>query len=107
MRQLGEWVRLIHELRELRRPEECLDDRAHRPRVYEIVERNFFGVCVNGHSLFDQARHARQTDRELIRDQLADRPNAPVAQMVDVVHMSTTLMELNEIPEDSNKVFLR
>ena len=58
---------------------------AHRARVDEIVERDLFRIGVDRHALLDQARHAGQTDRELVRDQLADRANAAVAEVIDVV----------------------
>ena len=107
MRQLGERVRLIHELRQLRRAEERLDDGAHRSRVHEIIERDLFRVGVDRHALLDQARHARQTDRELIRDQLTDRANAPVAEVIDVVHVAAAFVQLDEIAQDRDEVFLR
>jgi len=41
--QLGEGIRLIHELRQLRAAEEGLDDGAHGARVDQIVERDPLG----------------------------------------------------------------
>ena len=107
VRQLGERVRLIHELRQLRRSEERLDDRAHRARVDEVVERDLFRIGVDRHALLDQARHAGQTDRELVRDQLADRANAAVAEVIDVVRVAAALVQLDEVADDRDEIFLR
>ena len=107
MRQLGERVGLVHELRQLRRSEERLDHRAHRARVDEVVERDLLGVLVDRHALLDQPRHARQADGELVRDQLADRADAAVAQVVDVVHVAAALVQLDEVADDGDEVLLR
>ena len=107
VRQLGERIRLIHELRQLRRTEERLDHRADRARVHEIVERDLFRIGVDRHALLHQARHAGQTDRELVRDQLADRTNAAVAEVVDVVDVSAAFVQLDEVADDLDEVFLR
>src|SRR6185437_15958542 len=58
VRQLGERIRLIHELRQLRRTEERLDHRRNGARVHEIVERDLFRIGIDRHALLDQARHA-------------------------------------------------
>ena len=107
VRQFGERVGLIHELRQLRRSEERLNHRADRTRVDEIVERDFFRIGVNRHALLDQTRHAGETDRELIGDQLADRPNATVAEMVDVVDVPSSLVQFHEVANDRDEVLLR
>ena len=67
----------------------------------------FSGIGVDRHALLHQARHARQTDRELVRDQLADRADAAVAEVIDVVHVSASLVQLDEVAEDRDEVFLR
>ena len=107
VRQLGQRVGLVHELRQLRRSEERLDHRAHRARVDEIVERDLLGIGVDRHALLHQARHARQADRELVGDQLADRPDAAVAEVVDVVGVAAALVQLDEVADDRDEVFLR
>ena len=107
VRQLGERVRLVHELRQLRRSEERLDHRRDRARVHEVVERDLLGIGVDRHALLDQARHAGQADRELVRDQLADRADAPVAEVVDVVRVAASLVQLDEVADDRDEVLLR
>ena len=105
--ELGQRVGLIHELRQLGRTEERLDDGAHGPGIDEIVERDLLRVGVDAHSLLDQAGHAREADRELIGDQLADRPDPPIAEMVDVVGMTATVVEVDQVPDDRDEVLFR
>ena len=107
MRQFGERIGLIHELRQLGGSEERLNHGRDRARVHEIVERNLFRIGVDRHALFDQSRHARQPNRELIGDQLADRADTTVAQLIDIVHIAAAFMQLDELTHDLDEVFLR
>src|SRR5713226_8679555 len=75
---LGERVRLVHELRELAGPEELLD----------------------------RALHADQADAVLVLEQLAHRPDAAVAEVVDVVDLALAIFEINEVPDDLEDVLL-
>src|SRR5699024_6630309 len=73
VRQLRERVRLVHELAQLRRTEELLDDRRDSPRIDEVVDIDLVRIGDDRHALAYEACHPRQTDRELVRDQLPDR----------------------------------
>src|SRR5204862_7359122 len=96
VRQLGERIRLIHELRQLRRSEERLDHGRNRARVDEIIERDLFWIGVDRHALLYQTRHAGQADRELVRDQLANRANAAVTEVIDVVRVATSVVQFDK-----------
>ena len=88
--EAGQRVRLVHELRELRRPEELLDGRHDRADVDQRLRRDRLDV-LGGHPLADDALHAGQADPDLVLDQLADRAQAPVAEVVDVVELVAVL----------------
>ncbi|CAB4766826.1 unannotated protein [freshwater metagenome] len=77
-------VHLVHELRQLRRPEELLDRRDHRPDVDERLGRDGLDV-LGGHALTNDAFHARQADAHLVLDELAHRTDAPVCEVVLIV----------------------
>jgi hypothetical protein len=104
VRHLGERVRLVHELAELRRPEELLDHRRHRARVHQVVDVDLVRVGHDRHALAHQTRHARQAHAELVGDQLAHRAHPAVAQVVDVVGGAAPLVQLDELPEDGEHV---
>ena len=106
VRELGERVRLVHELRQLGRPEERLDHRRHRAGVDQVVERDLLGIGVDAHPLLDQPRHARQADRELVRDQLTHRADAAVAQVVDVVRVPAAVRQVDQVADDRDEVVL-
>ncbi len=82
--QLCQRVRLVHELRELRRAEKLLHDRRDRLRVDEVVRHEVRDVR-DGHPLLHRALHPRQAHAELVLEQLADGPDAAIAEVVDVV----------------------
>ena len=77
-------VDLVHELRQLAGAEELLDGGDHRPDVDERLGRDGLDV-LGGHALADDPLHAGQADADLVLDQLADRPDAPVGEVVLVV----------------------
>ena len=88
-------VHLVHELRQLRRPEELLDRRDDRADVDQRLRRDRLDV-LGGHPLADDALHARQADAHLVLDQLADRADAPVGEVVLVVEAVAGLL-LDEV----------
>ena len=85
VRDLRQRVRLVHELRQLRRAEELLDRRDDRLGVDQVVRHRRVDVLVDGHLLLDRPLHADEADAELVLQQLAHRADAAVAEVVDVV----------------------
>ena len=102
VRQLGQRVGLVHELRELRRPEELLDHRRHRLGVDQVV-RHQVGDVGDRHPLLDRPLHPRETDPELVLQQLADRAHAAVAEMVDVVGRLAAELDHQQVPDDRRR----
>src|SRR6266699_97156 len=70
VREPGERVRLVHELRELRGAEELLQRRDHGPDVDDRLRRDRVDV-LRGHPLADDALHPVEPDAERLLDQLA------------------------------------
>ena len=86
VRQPGERVRLVHELRELRGAEELLDGAAHGLDVDDALGR--YGVLVLGsHPLAHHALHAVHPDAERLLHQLSDGPEAPVSEVLVLVEL--------------------
>ena len=84
MGQARQRVHLVHELRELAGAEELLDGGDHRPDVDQRLRRDGLDV-LGGHALADDPLHAGQADADLVLDQLADRADAAVGEVVLVV----------------------
>ena len=70
-------------------------DRGHnRLGVHQVVRHGRGHFLVHAHLFLDGAFHADQADAELVFEQFADRANAAVAEMVDVVHHADVLAQL-------------
>ncbi len=102
---LGERIGLVHELRELARPEELLDHRRHRLGVDQVVRHERLDL-LEAHALLDRALHADQADAVLVLEQLAHRAHAAVAEVVDVVDRALPVLEIDQVPHDLEDVLL-
>src|SRR6059058_994963 len=87
VREPGERVRLIHELRELRGAEELLQRRDDRPNVDDRLRRDRVDV-LRRHPLADDPLHAVEAHPERLLDQLADRAQPPVAEVLVLVEVA-------------------
>ncbi len=84
--QAGERVRLVHELRELRGAEELLERRDDRADVDDRLRGDRVRV-LGGEALADDALHAVEADPERVLDQLADRAQTAVAEVLVLVEV--------------------
>ena len=100
MGQPGQRVRLVHELRQLRGPEELLDRGHHGADVDQGLGRDRLDV-LGRHALAHDALHPREADPDLVLDQLADRAEPAVAEVVDVVGLVPLLagVQLHEVAD--------
>ena len=57
------------------------------------------------HLFLDGAFHADQADAELVFQQFADRANAAVAQVIDVVHRADALAQLQQVADGAVEIF--
>ena len=99
MRDFGQRVGLIHELRELRGAEELLDHGGSGLVVDQLLRHQGLDI-LQPHALLDRPLHPHQSDAELVFDQFADRAHAAVAEMVDIVDSAVAVLELDQIADD-------
>jgi hypothetical protein len=100
VRDLRQRVGLVHELRQLRGPEELANRGHDRLRVDQVVRHGGRHLLVDRHLLLDRTLHADQPDAELVLEQLADRPHAPIAEVIDVVHVGRVPPQLQLVLDD-------
>ena len=86
VREPGERVGLVHELRQLGGAEELLQRRHHRADVDDRLRRDRVGV-LGGEALAHDALHAVEPDPESLLDQLADGAQAAVAEVLVLVEV--------------------
>ena len=104
MSDLRKRIRLVHELRQLRRPEEFADGRYHRLGVDEIVGHRGDHFLVHRHLFLDGAFHADQSDPELVLQEFAHGSNTTIAEVIDVVHLANVLAKLQQITDNRVEV---
>ena len=88
-----ERVVLVHELRQLGGTEELLDRGDDGAHVDQGLRGDRFDV-LRGHALANDALHAGETGAHLVLDELADRADATVTEVVDVVNIETEVDRL-------------
>ena len=86
-------VGLIHKLGQLRRAEELFYSTRNGTNVDERLRSDFCVFLSGSHSLLNDSLKTRNTDTELILEQLAHRTNATVGQVVDVVASAETVTQ--------------
>ncbi len=91
----AERIGLIHELGKLRAAEEFANRGHNRLRIHQVMRHGRGHFLVNGHLFLDGALHANEPDAELIFQELADRTDAAIAQMIDVVDLPIFLRSLS------------
>ena len=106
VRDLGQRIGLIHELRELAGAEELADRGHHRLGVHQVVRHGRRHFLVHRHLFLDGALHAHQADAELVFEQLAHRAHAAVAQVIDVVHRADAAAQLQQVLDGVDEVFV-
>ena len=88
-------IDLVHELRQLGGSEELLDRGDHGTDVDQRLGRDRLDV-LGRHPLTDDSLHAAEADPDLVLDQLADRADASVGEVVLVVEAVARLL-LDEV----------
>ena len=95
VRDLGQRVGLVHELRQLRGAEELLDRRGDGLRVDQVVRHQVLALGLR-EALAHRALDAHQARAELVLGQLAHRAHAAVAEVVDVVDLAAAVAQLDQ-----------
>ncbi|KAF5050873.1 hypothetical protein DSECCO2_425020 [anaerobic digester metagenome] len=105
VRDLGQGVGLIHELGQLRCAEELLEHGRDRLGVDQVMghERSDF---LKAHALLDGALHANEADAVLVLDQFANRADAAVPEVIDVVGRTVGILQLDELLDRAEDVLV-
>ena len=109
VRHLGEWIRLFHELRELGGAEELTHGGRHRLRVDQVPRHRGRHFLIHVHLFANRPFHPDEAQAELVLEEFADRPDAAVAEVVDVVRPIAALAagETQEVVQNQNEILFR
>ncbi|HEY1354201.1 MAG TPA: hypothetical protein VGF67_31700, partial [Ktedonobacteraceae bacterium] len=86
MHQRRERVGLVHDLRQLGPTEEEVDRAADALGVHQVGDLGDLVGVLDAHALLDRPAQLQEALAQLLHRQLVERPQAPVAEVVDVVH---------------------
>ena len=95
VRDFRQRVGLVHELRQLRRAEEFAYRSRSRFRVDQVLRHDRVDLD-RRHAFLDRPLHPEQTDAVLVFHQFADRPDATVAEVVDVVNLTLAIAQFGQ-----------
>ena len=113
----GERVGLVHELAQLACAEELLDRCGDRANVDQALRRDRIRI-LGSHPLADDPLQSGETHPNLVLNQLANRADAAIAEMIDVVgadlhlvalvghHRRLAGMESHEVPDGIDDVLI-
>ncbi len=103
--QFGQRVDLVHELAQLRAPEEVAHHGGEGLRVDQLRGRHPVEADVEeGHALLDEALGAGEPDAALVGEELADGADAAAAEVVDVVEDALAAAEAEEVGHRDEEV---
>ena len=103
MRELRQWIDLIDQLRQLRAREEFAYGRDDWTSIDQLAWANIFDIR-HAHAIHGVSLHAKHTDTELTRDQLANELDATIAQGIDIVWRFLCVVEADDLTDDRNEV---
>ena len=98
-------VGLVHELRQLRGAEEFTNSSDGRLRIDQVV-RHDGRYSTDAHALLDGALHAEQANAVLVFQQLANRTDTAVAEVVDIVDFALAVLQVDQCLDNGENVFL-
>ena len=103
--QLTQRVILIHELRQLGRSEELLHCCGYRLDIDQRLGRNLLSV-MSSHTLTYHSLHSGQADTILVLQQFTYRTDTSVTQMIDIVIVAQTVLQMHIVVDGSQNIFL-
>src|SRR5579885_902322 len=106
MADLGQSIGLVHKLGKLAAAEEFLHRRHNGTDIDQCVGSGLPGL-LNAHTLFHHAFHAQQANAELRLDQLAHAAHTTIAQVVNVILTSTSIVEHYQAAHNIHQIILR
>ena len=103
MGQFTQWVGLVHELGQLGGTKEFLDGSNHWPNVDQLL-RCYRVRILNGHPFTNDPFHPGKPDPELVLQQFTHGTNPPVTQVVDIIGVADSFLQVEEVVQGSKNI---
>ena len=102
--QLRQRVVLIHELRQLGTSKKLFHSSCHRLNINQGLSGNPLNI-LRCHSFAYHTLHTGQTDTILVLKQFTNGANASVTQMIDIIVISKSVLQMHVIVDGSKNIF--
>ena len=96
--QFCQRVVLVHKLRQLRTSEKFFYCSSHRTNIHQPLRSNLRNV-LSRHSFLDGTFHSGKSDTYLILQQFANGTQSSVAQMIDIISITDTIVQVQKIAD--------
>ena len=108
MRQLRQWIRLVHELTQLRPPKEIAHHGAQSFRIDQLLRRHALQIDIKQrHPLFHQTLRPSEAQTTLIGQQFTHGTHTTAAQVINIIKHPIALLQLQEILHGGQEIDLR
>ena len=95
MSDLRQRIILVHKLRQLAGTKELLHRRRDWLGINEVLRHEAFALS-HRETLFNSTLYPNETDSELILSHFANRSNAAVTQMINIIHHAFTISNADQ-----------
>ena len=95
---------MVHELGQLAGTKEFFNRSNNRTNVDQSLRRNNLNI-LNRHSFLNNALHTGKTYTELILQQFTNTADTTVSKMIDVIRITKTIHQVQQIAERSKNIF--
>ena len=96
--QFCQRVVLVHKLRQLRTSEKFFYCSSHRTNIHQSLRSDLRNVLCR-HSFLDGTFHSGKSDTYLILQQFTNGTQSSVAQMVDIISITDTIVQIQKIAD--------
>ncbi len=105
MGQFSQRIGLIHELGQLAGPKEFLYCCCNRTNIYKSLGRRRINI-LDGHPLTNHPFHTGKTYTELVLEEFSHRAETSVPQVIDIINTPYTMIQVENVADGGNDVFL-
>ena len=103
VRNFTEGVRLVKELRQLRRTKERIDNTRQGTSINQVNWCENL-IVTDVHTLTNSPRHTRQTNAKLGIQLLTYRAHTAISQVVNIVNLCTVINQTHDVLNDSDNI---
>src|SRR3989304_8548741 len=106
MRNLRQWIRLVHKLRKLTAAEKLLYSSYNRFSINQVMRQGTLNIQ-NVHTLLDTPLHPGEAYPELILQEFTNTPDPSVSKMIYIINLTLIGFQVNKVSYSLHDVLRR